>query len=849
MMKKHFTGNNKVKRVAAASLAAILAASMAMPVMAAGTYDSIIDETKTGTITLHKIIANNGQNKQHDGHIDPDLNAIVGARPLSNSNGTLDNIPLDKIGFSALKIGSWSSVANDFQSDNGRDDDPMDLDGSQGDSTTGRYWASLDEGIFGPKGSAGTNSILGKLGLEQKYTTFESIVDNGSAADLSDGVRDGKKTQIVYSTADVEEMFRDINASAGTAASGNKPGEVMLNEYVKANATPTNKDKKTNASGAVTFGSMPLGLYVFAETDITAHDGLDPNTGMVYMDQMLPWDVLTEDQRADFVANLTAAEQSDYNSFVGAAPTTSSTQAYKDTYEQKRKEYYENYRKDMIINNGEDGSGADGIDRDNSFYRNPEWPVVETSAKPFLVSLPMTNVSAVTEGSGSSATTYAPGTVWEYSLDIYPKNQTNNVISRILDPDDVDAGNLNTAKFQVTEDFMMNEIVHQVIIADVPKLQPTTYDINDSGISDLTLPVPTHKTFKVKGTMDIGYHFKSVEKVVLVKKTDESPASNEYFTSKTGTDVVELRAGSNNDFVVSGVDGDHTFEITLTENGLAKLDNVAADSQLAVYFASDFDKAACIGTDARTDANVIELANNITKYTKKGNGSYPTLSWKNSNTDLRSIDGNKVYAFTYELDLTKIGLTHPEDSKFEVAHKAGFNSNDPRLTDTNLYNDRLGLVKWVAEDAGIYHVYDQNGMDKDIPANDTRVVVDVSPAHDGKLILKGFDSKTYEFKEVQTQSGASLLKSTFDIEFIENVGLRDGELTDAVLYVDGVTDSLDIDKAAAGNGGIVSVSVDNPKEISLRTGGEGRTMIIVISCIGVAMLAVGAVIYKKKKLA
>ncbi|MGX8729202.1 MAG: SpaA isopeptide-forming pilin-related protein, partial [Lachnospiraceae bacterium] len=436
---------------------------------------------------------------------------------------------------------------------------------------------------------------------------------------------------------------------------------------------------------------------------------------------------------------------------------------------------------------------------------NPEYPIVESPAKPFLMSFPMTNVSEVTEGN----TTYKAGTVWEYDLHAYPKDQTTTVIKRIIDPDETEA----EATFRTNEDYQMGEIIKQVIIADAPALQKA-YELlpAEQNGTATTQPAVTHKTYKITDTMTEGYHFKSVTKVVLGAKRAQVPTENSYFAEgfaelteceyKTNGDPV----ANSGDFFVTGKDGDHAFTVTMTDSGLARLDALTVDSQVAVFFEADLDSAAKIGTDDN--------------YLKKGNMNLPTLTWRNSNTLERSVDGNRVYVYTYELDITKTGLTDLTQATFIVSRKESASSSTP--------------LSFVKESDGVYHIYDANGLDQSLAA--AKILSEIHPDAAGKLHIKGFDSKTYTFKETATQGGFELLKETFDVTFNEETTTRDGELTNAVLSVDGASDDLDIDKGEGGNGGLVKVTIENHKTVTLRTGGEGRLLVIGVGTAGIVGL-------------
>ena len=669
----------KFKKTAAVVLASLMSLGMAVPAMAAGTWSPVIDNNLKGSITLHKIIENTGANMAHDGHVNP----------------AITNTPLDGIGFSYIRVAEYYSVTGD----------------KGGVSTTGLYFTNIDQGIFG----TGADSIASKVGVTVQPSTFTN----------------GGQSVTVYTVKALEDAISAIIAAPSSGSQA--PGEKLLLDYIAGHGTAF--PEKTNALGVASKNQLPLGMYVVGETDISAHDGINPATGLAY-------DLGIDDQ-------------------------------------------------------------------------NPESPIVESPAKPFLVTLPFTNVSAV-DGN-------APGTVWEYDIDVYPKDQTTNITKSILDPDEP-AG---SATLRSSEDAQIGDIITQVIYADAPALQKSyTLDPGENKDAATVQPAVTHETYKIRDTMTVGLTFKDVLKVVYGPKEKEVFTNEKDFSTEKGfTELVR-----NTDYTVTAADDRHGFVVELTNVGLSKLDALTADSQVAVVFTSDLNSDAVIGEDTPANSN------------------RSSLTWKNSNTVERTIESNPTTpGYTYELDLTKTGLADPTKAAFTISRKESATESTP--------------IQFVKESDGVYHFYDKgvaNANDTNAVGNDKNaasgdILSEVHPSAAGKLVIKGFDSKTYTFMETETQQGYSLLKSTFDITFDEQGDptvssddhVRDGDLTDAVLAVDGMTDSLDIDHEA--NGGIARMTLENHKAITLRTGGEGRFLIYGIGAASTASLAGAFFAVRRKK--
>lgn len=134
---------------------------------------------------------------------------------------------------------------------------------------------------------------------------------------------------------------------------------------------------------------------------------------------------------------------------------------------------------------------------------------------------------------------------------------------------------------------------------------------------------------------------------------------------------------------------------------------------------------------------------------------------------------------------------------------------------------KMSLVK---ESDGVYHIYDE------VTDKKSDIVTTVHPDAKGKLLIRGLGSETYTVREIQTQDGYNLLKSTFDVTINAPDPDRDSTCTGSVSTQDGKTTDL------VAKDGVVSINVNNYKAATLHTGGSGTTMLYV----GGAALLAGA---------
>ncbi|MGO5335662.1 hypothetical protein ACTQZS_02495 [Bilifractor sp. LCP19S3_H10] len=424
---------------------------------------------------------------------------------------------------------------------------------------------------------------------------------------------------------------------------------------------------------------------------------------------------------------------------------------------------------------------------------------VENFSSPYLVSVPMTNISTL---DGKEA-----GTVWQYDITSYPKNQTTSITKKIVSSDPEDK-----LLLEDYEDYDIGDTVRQVIYADAPA--NLTLDYHDLGYNsqaelDAAVKAGTederslyqarpYTTFAISDSMTEGLKFGSVERVFLTPYVG-SPSTEMGFEQYTSTEQgkkQELQV--NQDYVVikkpitgnavsdSGsftVPADNKassteFTVQLTDKGIAKL-NALTDkmrSQVVVYFTSMVTPKARIGTDFK-------------------NTNQATLTWKHSNTSTHTKKSNETRIFTYELDLTKT----PGSGTSGNANKSSFDPSQAAFTVRQMVTSGHGYagekgylqkghtadtagqvqgllanannlghldgktggdtdyVRFVKESDGVYHVYSKTSDSSNTP------VTTIHPAKSGKLQIKGLDSETYRFQETDTDTRFSLFSQTFDI--------------------------------------------------------------------------------------
>lgn len=608
-----------------------------------------------------------------------------------------------------------------------------------------------------------------------------------------------------YKPETLENALKAINAN-----------QTSVENWVKTNGAVLG-GRKTNDAGIVSEDELDLGLYLIAETDdSTAYiNGNNVRTG------------------DDFVAN----ETDEYK----ASQTEVNNKEANSTQRQNATQEY----------NGEMFDRTQGVNRENepattAVANDNTTQVVEnltiaSKIQPYLISVPMTQVDVDTNGNttlvgggNENDTITSDGAVetkWMYDIVSYPKNSEVEITKKLIDPDAKDGSDEAGHTLRDQDDFEIGETVKQVIFTSASPLREgklhEKYIITDKMSKGLNLLKDASDASKYQVTIK----YQDGTKIVNPTTDKDLQALSNSFTY--GTDFTVAYDG----YDAGKETSDRVMTITFTAAGLAKLDALTQDTTIAVFFNCVARSESSIGTATPFNMN------------------QPSLTWQNSNeytyengsrtpTD-HEIVGNRVYDFTYEIDLTKTGLDKPSRSQFEV-YKTTTNTQVDKtegntIADNAPYADasKLGdIVKWIKESDGVYHVFDN---DDDVEAN---AVTYVSPADaDGKLLLKGFDSEIYRFREIQTENGKNLLKTTFDVDIDAQDPGRNGQCT-ATLTSDGVTTQLPAEN------GIISFTVDNFKGVVLHTGGAGRGMIYGIgACLGAFLVAVSVVRKKRQAVA
>lgn len=434
---------------------------------------------------------------------------------------------------------------------------------------------------------------------------------------------------------------------------------------------------------------------------------------------------------------------------------------------------------------------------------------ISKAARPFLIALPMTNIAEIT----SDGQKYEAGSVWQYDVTAYPKNEMISVRKDIVADgnDEEDGEPIDRNGLVQTTNKCVGEYVNFLLTLDAPKLVSETNDTND---------VNGYRKYIITDTMSKGLTVDDLTSENFTV-TYGNQAWNGQNAKLYGPDEAEKNQSKQADYTIEllardGTTGEQQFVITLTETGLNKLSNLGTDGKVFVNY-----KARLNADAVAEDTGAIKVEANKTSlvFGTKTSRDY----------EFKSNEDIKVY--TYEIDVAK-SFSH------EVADMSAVGFT---ITRANPDTGDTETLVFVQEEAGVYHVFDNKELDPDAD----EVVEEVHCAADGKLILKGLDADTYVLTEESTVKGYNLMRDSMTIEFDDDY-LHNGILESASL-ASGKSDPIAITNEDLEQG-VVSFGIKNNETIeALHTGGNGWSS-AMLALGGTAVLAGGAMfIFRRRK--
>ena len=380
---------------------------------------------------------------------------------------------------------------------------------------------------------------------------------------------------------------------------------------------------------------------------------------------------------------------------------------------------------------------------------------------PILLMLPQIN----TQAEGAEGESFDPDNLWIYDVSVYPKSRTLESGKKILLPD---------MTLKDADDCETGSTLSFISYINLPNLgDSSNYD--EIVLDDI---------------MTDGMHHKEIRKVVCGDWIGEDNLSFDLIAAYR-----ELSPSS--DYSAAGTE--HGFTLSLTDEGLGKINSLACNSGLYVIY------DALLGTNAAVGTEGPEANESIWTVSTDRTPAFYTLR------------SPLAYAATYCINLKKTGLSDASEARFCV-----------RLGDSLQYFEKTGV--------GVYTAQGTTAREDSVSA--------LSPAPDGLLRIRGLDSGTYTIAETRTGTGHSLLTTPLTVTLTGEAAT--GSLVKAALNL-GSAESIPLSVSAV-NGGIAELSISNEAMITpLKAGDNGYWK--VAACILIfSIMLLGALMIRKRRL-
>ena len=322
---------------------------------------------------------------------------------------------------------------------------------------------------------------------------------------------------------------------------------------------------------------------------------------------------------------------------------------------------------------------------------------ITCTCNPFFVSLPMTTID---------------GAAWNYDVTVYPKNQTGNpTLEKTVRESMSSTGKNNGSVSDITDGYAhtatasVGDTVEYQIISTLPTIT--------SKASALT-------AYTYVDTLSKGIRYHKNDVVI------------EFFRDAACNDKITTWAEDSGKFAVAYDEDTNTMTISMTESGLAEINESAAVYTNSVQRGySDCTMRITYAATLTSDAQLGD----------KDNPNTVTLTWKRTNTAYFDTLSDCCHVYSYGIDVLKTF----SDSK-------GKAQNVKFL----LHNDTDDCYIVAEQKDGVY--YAKGFASK--KADATTFV----PNSSGHVVVKGLEDDAYSLTETATDKGYVLLKE--DIKMV-----------------------------------------------------------------------------------
>lgn len=345
--------------------------------------------------------------------------------------------------------------------------------------------------------------------------------------------------------------------------------------------------------------------------------------------------------------------------------------------------------------------------------------MVTNTTNPFFISLPMTTVNNVTDGSAPEG-----GSEWNYDVTVYPKNETGiPSLEKTVRESASDTG--HTKGSNAIDDYYdhfatgsAGDTMEYQIISTLPTITSQATALSTYNFFDNIAP---------------GMSYNKDVKI-------------EFFTDKSCTDLVATWTQDDGRFTVSYSDDGLTMTVDVTDAGLAEINGSTENVNGSLYAGySNYTARVTYSAEINSDASFI--------YGEEGNCNKVVLTWKRTSGDYYDTLIDDCHVYSFGIDLTKVFI---DRSPSDAEEKGMYD-------DVNFVIQNIADGYWIKaklnEAEGVYYVTGHVANEEDAtvfsPVN--------SGNENGKVIVKGMEVDEYSIFETHTANGYTLLPLPIEV--------------------------------------------------------------------------------------
>lgn len=401
---------------------------------------------------------------------------------------------------------------------------------------------------------------------------------------------------------------------------------------------------------------------------------------------------------------------------------------------------------------------------------------ITCTCNPFFVSLPMTTID---------------GADWNYDVTVYPKNQTGNPTLEKTVREGMGSTGKNTGSVSdITDGYAhtatasVGDTVEYQIISTLPTI---------------TSKASTLTTYTYVDTLSKGIKYNKNDVVI------------EFFKDAGCTDKITTWAEDSSKFTVAYDDNANTMTLSMTESGLAEINESATVYTNSVQ--RGYSDCAMRITYAATLTSDAQLGD-------KDNPNEVVLTWRRTNSIYFDTLEDCCHVYSYGIDVLKTF----SDSKGNVQNVKFL-----------LHNDTDGCYIVAEQKDGVYYAKGFAVKKADATA--------FVPNSSGHVIVKGLEDDAYSLTETATDKGYVLLREDVKLVIKTAESGQCEKCTAQLLTASATVNGKDVTMTDS-NAIVPLTVVNNPGFALPKTGSYGTWMFTVG---GVMLLGAAAFIVMKSR--